>query len=203
MLTTPLLVRGVAFVALALSATTSISAADDALAKDARATLEKATAFMRSISAEGGYLWRYSPDLKERAGEVAATPSQIWVQPPGTPSMGIAFLRVYEATGDARYLDAAKAAADALTVGQLESGGWDYVIDFDPKMSRTWYRRSDIGKVPPAEAGKRKNISTFDDNTTQSAIQLLLAVADASKDSNEPRDVRIREARDYALTKLL
>ena len=199
----PLLVRGAAFVAFALSATTSLSAAEDALAKEARATLEKATAFMRSISAEGGYLWRYSPNLKERAGEVVATPSQIWVQPPGTPSMGMAFLRIYEATGDARYLDAAKAAADALAVGQLESGGWDYVIDFDPKMSRNWFRRSDVGKVAPAEAAKRKNVSTFDDNTTQSAIQLLLAVADASKGSQEPRDVRIREARDYALTKLL
>jgi hypothetical protein len=111
MIKPPLFVRAAAFVALALSATASLSAADDALAKDARATLEKATAFMRSISAEGGYLWRYSPDLKERAGEVVATPSQIWVQPPGTPSMGMAFLRVYDATGDVRYLDAAKAAA--------------------------------------------------------------------------------------------
>jgi PelA/Pel-15E family pectate lyase len=77
------------------------------------------------------------------------------------------------------------------------------VVDFDPKLSRNWYRRSDKAKVSPADAAKRKNVSTFDDNTTQSAIQLLLAVADASKGSNEPRDVRIREARDYALTKLL
>jgi PelA/Pel-15E family pectate lyase len=197
-----ILVRSSAVFALACVAS-AVSAAEDALAKDARAALAKATAFMRSISAEGGYLWRYSPDLKERSGEVTATPSQVWVQPPGTPSMGMAFLRAYQATGDAQYLDAAKAAADALAVGQLESGGWDYVIDFDPTLSRNWYRRSDKGKVAPADAAKRKNISTFDDNTSQSAIQLLLAVADASKGSREPRDVRIREARDYALTKLL
>ena len=197
-----ILVRSSAVFALACVAT-AVSAAEDVLAKDARAALAKATAFMRSISAEGGYLWRYSPDLKERSGEVAATPSQVWVQPPGTPSMGMAFLRAYQATGDAQYLEAAKAAADALAVGQLESGGWDYVIDFDPTLSRNWYRRSDVGKVAPADAAKRKNISTFDDNTSQSAIQLLLAVADASKGSREARDVRIREARDYALTKLL
>jgi PelA/Pel-15E family pectate lyase len=165
--------------------------------------MEKATAFMRSISTEGGYLWRYSPDLKERAGENVATPSQIWIQPPGTPSMGMAFLRAHEVTGDARYLDAAKAAADALAAGQLESGGWDYVVDFDPKQSVNWYRRTDKGRVSPADAEKRKNVTTFDDDNTQSAIRLLLAVADASKGSNEPRDVRIREARDYALTKLL
>jgi hypothetical protein len=180
-----------------------LAAGDDALAKDARAAMEKATAFMRSIATEGGYLWRYSPDLKERAGENPATPTQIWIQPPGTPSMGMAFLRAHEATGDARYLDAAKAAADALAVGQLESGGWDYLIDFDPKMGANWYRRTDRGKVAPAEAAKRRNVTTFDDDNTQSAIRLLLAVADASKGSNEPRDVRIREARDYALTKLL
>lgn len=165
--------------------------------------MEKATAFMRSISTEGGYLWRYSPDLKERAGENAASPTQIWVQPPGTPSMGMAFLRAYQATGDARYLDAAKAAAHALAVGQLESGGWDYLVEFDPKLAGNWYRRSDVGKVTAADAAKRKNISTYDDDNSQAALRLLLAVADVSKDSNDPRDVRIREARDYGLAKLL
>jgi PelA/Pel-15E family pectate lyase len=173
------------------------------LVTEARVTMEKATAFMRSIATEGGYLWRYSPDLKERAGEEKATATQIWVQPPGTPSMGMTFLRLYEATKDARYLDAAKAAADALAVGQLESGGWDYLVDFDPAQSVRWYRRSDVGKISAADAAKRRNFSTFDDDNTQSALRLLLAVADASMGSNEARDVRIREARDYALAKLL
>ena len=198
----PILAGSLALLALAF-APNGMPAAENALARDARTAMEKASAFMRSISAEGGYLWRYSPDLKERAGERPATATQIWVQPPGTPSMGMAFLRAYEATGDARYLDAAKAAANALAIGQLESGGWDYVIDFDPQRTPFWYRRSDVGSVSPAEAAKRKNISTFDDNTSQSAIQLLLAVADVCKESKEPRDIRIREARDYALTKLL
>ena len=180
-----------------------LRAADDGLARDARATMEKATAFMRSIATEGGYLWRYSPDLKVRAGEEIATATQIWVQPPGTPSMGMVFLRAHEATGDARYLDAAKAAADALAVGQLESGGWDYLVEFDPTLSRKWYRRTDVGQVPAAEAAKRRNVTTFDDDNTQSAIRLLVAVADASKGADEPRDRRIRAARDYALTRML
>src|SRR5690349_10603108 len=165
-------------VTLLLSSAIASHGADDALARDARAAMEKATVFMRSIATEGGYLWRYSPDLQQRAGENEATPTQIWVQPPGTPSMGMAFLRAHEVTGDARYLDAAKAAADALAIGQLESGGWDYLVEFDPKLSSNWYRRSDKGKVSEADAAKRKNISTYDDDNTQSAIRFLLAVAD-------------------------
>jgi hypothetical protein len=117
--------------------------------------------------------------------------------------MGMAFLRAWEVTGDAQYLDAAKAAADALAIGQLESGGWDYLIDFDPAQSVRWYRRSDAGRVAPAEAAKRRNISTFDDDNTQSALRLLVAVAEASRGADEPRDRRIREARDYGLRKLL
>lgn len=158
---------------------------------------------MRSIATEGGYLWRYSPDLKTRAGENDATDTQIWIQPPGTPSMGMAFLRAYEVTKDARYLDAARGAATALATGQLESGGWDYLIDFNPKKSTAWYRRSDVGKISAADAAKRKNISTYDDDNTQSALRFLLAYCDVTKQSKQPADVRIRDARDYGLAKLL
>lgn len=190
-------------VAVGLGCSGAWGAAESETPAKARAAMEKATAFLRSISTEGGYLWRYSLDLKERAGEVAATPTQIWVQPPGTPAVGMAFLRAYEATGDARYLDAAKAAAHALAVGQLESGGWDYLVEFDPKLSANWYRRTDVGKVSAADAAKRRNISTFDDDNTQAALRLLIAVADASKGAGDPRDEAIREARDYGLKKLL
>ncbi|MFA6563724.1 MAG: pectate lyase [Verrucomicrobiia bacterium] len=179
---------------------------DSELRGQARAALEKATAYMRSISTEGGYLWKYSLDLKSRAGEGKATATQIWIQPPGTPSVGMAFLRAYDVTKDARYLDAAQAAADALARGQLESGGWGYSIDFDPQNSQRSYRRGDKGKLSPDQIAKRRNITTFDDNNTQSAIRFLLAVADASKGAGEKgseRDTRIREALDYGLKKML
>lgn len=185
------------------SFTTLSFAAEAPLREQAAETMQKATALMRSIATEGGYLWRYSSDLSQRAGENTATATQIWVQPPGTPTVGMAFLGAYEATGDAGYLDAAKAAADALATGQLESGGWDYLIDFDPKRSTSWYRRSDVGRISDADAATRRNITTFDDDNTQSALRFLVAVADASKNANEPRDRRIRETRDYGLAKLL
>ena len=97
-----------------------------------REALVKATTFLQSLATEGGYLWSYSEDLKTRRGEEIATPSQIWVQPPGTPSVGQSFLRAYSTTRDARHFDAAQAAALALVRGQLESGGWSYLIEFDP-----------------------------------------------------------------------
>lgn len=173
------------------------------LAGQAREALARATAFMRSISTEGGFLWQYSKDLKNRRGEEVATPSQIWIQPPGTPSMGRVFLRAYEATGDARYLQAAQAAALALARSQLESGGWDYRFDFDPEKSRAWYCRTDKGKIAEAQAAKRKNTSTFDDNNTQSALAFLMAFVTATKDRSDSSVVESRQALDYGLAKML
>jgi len=178
-------------------------AAEPGLLTGARAALEKATTYLRSISTEGGYLWRYSLDLQQRAGETKATATQVWVQPPGTPSVGMAFLRAYQATQDARYLDAARAAANALAQGQLESGGWDYLIEFDPEAGKKWYRRVDMGKLSAADGAKHRNISTYDDNTTQSALRFLLAYCDAAKGSTDPREARIRAALDYGLKKFL
>ncbi len=150
------------------------------LVEAAESTLKEAVQYFRgTISTEGGYLWTYSEDLKERAGEGKATETQIWVQPPGTPSVGFAYLRAYEATGDDFYLEAAKAAADALVWGQLESGGWDYRIDFSDEGSRKWYYYHDKGKVEP---DRRRNTSTLDDNNTQSALRLIMAVHKTTED---------------------
>jgi len=177
--------------------------ADDLLAREARSALEKAAEFFRSISTNGGYLWRYSEDLKERAGEQRAGETQIWVQPPGTPSVGMAFLRAYLATKDRRYLSAALAAAEALIWGQLESGGWAYQIDFDPVRSQAWYRRAERGKLSIAEVAKRRNTTTFDDNTTQSVLRFLMAVADVDWGSNDDKANRVREALEYGLQGIL
>ncbi|MGH9659448.1 MAG: pectate lyase, partial [Bryobacteraceae bacterium] len=151
--------------------------------------MSRATKFFRSLSTEGGYLWRYSLDLKTRAGEREASATQIWVQPPGTPAVGQAFLRAFRATGDKQYLDAAVAAARALVKGQLESGGWDYVVEFDPKLRPQWnYRGTNTGA---------KNTSTLDDNNTQAAIRLLMDVNKAAPDRS------FQSAIDYALDSLL
>ncbi|MCI0747228.1 MAG: hypothetical protein L0Y58_17630 [Verrucomicrobia subdivision 3 bacterium] len=171
--------------------------ADATLEKEATHALARAIAYFQSISTRGGYLWWYSEDLKERAGENKATESQIWVQPPGTPSVGLALLRAWEATKDPLHLAAAQAAAEGLAWGQLESGGWTYLVDFNPSNQR-WYRRAERGSLSEAQISKRRNVTTFDDDTTQSALRFLMAAAEAA-----PTNRQIRAALEYGLQGLL
>ncbi|MHC4433205.1 MAG: pectate lyase [Planctomycetota bacterium] len=172
----------------------SATASEGALKEEAAEAMRRATDFFRTqVSTEGGYLWRYSEDLSLREGEGTATDTMIWVQPPGTPSVGMVFLSAYEATGDSYYLDAARDAAYALVRGQLRSGGWDYRIEFDPERRRRYAYRVD----PPREG--QRNVSTMDDNNTQSAVRLLMRVDKAL----DFKDEKIHEAADFALSTIL
>ncbi|NCQ34181.1 hypothetical protein GW813_03685, partial [bacterium] len=128
------------------------------------------------VASHGGYVWEYSTDfVTRRRGESGNLPlSTNWVQPPGTPSVGIAFVRAYEATGEQLYLDAAVAAAHCLAWGQLESGGWAYQIEFDLLRNPNRYRHLDPEKT--ANYVKLLNTTTFDDDNTQSATRLLMEV---------------------------
>jgi hypothetical protein len=77
-------------------------------------TMKKATTFMVEKAAyNGGYVWSYLPDFSRRWGEMEAFPTMIWVQPPGTGTMGHLFLDAYHATGDEYYYEAACKAAEA------------------------------------------------------------------------------------------
>jgi hypothetical protein len=69
------------------------------LLPNADQSLRRAVAFFRGrVAIHGGYLWRYSSDLSRREGEGKATDTMIWVQPPGTPAVGLAFVDTYELT---------------------------------------------------------------------------------------------------------
>lgn len=158
--------------------------------------LRRAADFFRTqVATEGGYLWRYSEDLARREGEGRASASTVWVQPPGTPSVGIAFLDAYHATGDKYYLEAARQAGLCLVRGQLRSGGWDYRIEFDPQRRQRYAYRVD----PPSEGSRQRNTSTLDDNTTQAALRLLMRL-DKTLDFD---DAKIHEAAQFGLSALL
>ena len=145
--------------------------------------------YWKSVSTEGGYVWRYSADLKLREGEGKANTTTVWVQPPGTPAMGEAFAKLYEATGEKLFKDAALAAADALRRGQLRSGGWNDGIDLEPQGRKRWAYRID----PPAK--KNRNYSRLDDDRTQASLQFLVRLDRALRFEHE----QVHEITQFAL----
>jgi len=162
--------------------------------QEAMNALRKAVRFFHSdVAIHGGYLWRYSADLALREGEGKASETMVWVQPPGTPSIGQVYLDGYEATGEQLYLDAARDTAYALVRGQLRTGGWFYHIEFDPaKRQRYGYH-----DVPRQDGQKQK--TTLDDNTTQSAVRFLMRLDKIF----QFRDKKIHEAVTRALEAML
>ena len=76
--------------------------ADLNLRDDAIRALKKAASFYQSrVASHGGYVYYYSVDLQQRWGEGKAAPDTIFVQPPGTPTVGMAYLKAYAAPGNA------------------------------------------------------------------------------------------------------
>jgi len=138
--------------------------------------LRKAAEFYRDeVSTEGGYHFQYAADLSFGRSEQAEGPTQITVQRSGTPLVGMAFLEAYETTGDRFYLEAAEAAAMALVGGQQCSGGWAYIVEFDPEKRAAHAYRADGGCEAGEDSG-RQGYTTLDDNVTQAALRLLMRV---------------------------
>ncbi len=139
-------------------------------------TMKRATRFMTDkVAVGGGYVWNVLPDFSRRWGELEATPTMIWVQPPGTATMGHLFLDAYHATGDEFYYEAAAGAADALVRGQHSAGGWNYVIDTAGEESlKQWYATIGANAWRLEEFQHYYGNATFDDAGTAEASQLLL-----------------------------
>ncbi|MFN3560058.1 MAG: pectate lyase [Brevundimonas sp.] len=158
----------------ALPASAQVAAAPDRAA--VLATMKRATRFMTDEAAvDGGYVWSALPDFSRRWGELEATPTMIWVQPPGTGTMGHLFLDAWHATGDQQFYDAAVSAGRALVRGQHPSGGWNYVIDTaGPESLRRWYDTYGRNAWRMEEFHHDYGNATFDDAGTSEASQLLL-----------------------------
>lgn len=184
------MVRNLALLVLFGSGTLAAQPPAD-LRGEARAALNRAVDFHRTkVARHGGYVYYTSLDLKDRRGEGKADDHTIFVQPPGTPTVGLAYLAAYRATDDQRFLDAAREAAESLVYGQLRSGGWTQTIHFAKANRMGQYRN---GK------GGNWNNSSLDDGQTQAALVCLLRVDQALKFQN----ASIHEAVQYGLDALL
>ncbi|HSG73088.1 MAG TPA: pectate lyase, partial [Planctomycetaceae bacterium] len=165
---------------------------DEPLKNEIKTALRKAAGFYREkVASHGGYVYHYSVDLSQRWGEGVASKDQIWVQPPGTPTVGMAYLKAYAASGDRYYLDAATDAAEALVYGQISTGGWTNCIDFNPRGNKVAQYRN--GK------GRGRTTSSLDDGQTQSAIRFLVLTDEALQFKNK----KIRESVKIAFDALL
>ena len=167
---------------------------DRKLAVEAQGAIRRAVEYFHSrVAVHGGYVYYVSLDGRTRLGEGVASPDQIWVQPPGTPAVGLALLKAYRATGDEKILQAARDAGTGLIYGQLKSGGWRNAVDFDPKGKLAAAYRNGKGK------NKGQNTSTLDDGSTQTALQFLMRLDETLKF----QDAEVHESAQLGLTSLL
>ena len=150
-----------------------------------------ATFYTEKIARNGGYVYFTAPDFSWRHGEGPAADSQIWVQPPGTPTVGMAYVTAYNATRDDFYLNAAVTTAEALIHGQLESGAWTNSVCFDPSSGLTSLYRNGMGRG--------RDFSTLDDGISQAAIQFLVLLDQSTGFKNKT----VHEAAMIALDALL
>ena len=178
------LLRGVSAAWLAGSICLTATAAEPPTREQALATMTRATRFMvEKVSTQGGYVWAYLPDFSRRWGELEARESMIWIQPPGTPSMGHLFLDAYHATHDEAYYEAAEQVGGALIRGQHPSGGWNYVVDFAGEQSlREWYATVGGNAWRLEEFQHYYGNATFDDAGTAQAAKFLLRLYLAKRD---------------------
>lgn len=136
-------------------------------AADAYTAVDKAADAFHSINTNGGYVGIYSADLSQRYGEAfyeEASAEEIWVQPPGTPTVGETFLRAHKLTEEEKYLQYATDAALALCWGQRKEGGWDHRVDVS-------HRTGD-----PTDIRRHSGRCTFDDEISQGALMFLMAL---------------------------
>ena len=139
------------------------------------ATMGKAADFMaNTVSTRGGYVYRYSEDLTQQWGEIPARNTQIWTQPPGTPTVGMMYLDAYKTTNDSVYLTYAQKAANALIWGQHPAGGWHYLIDFDMTGIRKFYDEVATRCVGYEEYYHYYGNCTYDDEATSAPTSFLL-----------------------------
>ena len=119
-------------------------------------SMKHAASFFRThVAFAGGYAWRWPRDLSEAQGENHTSLSLIMIQPPGTPSVGMAMLEAYRVTDDKLFLQGAKEAAQSLIWCQLASGGWGSDFDFDPRRASRLHFRRDIDG-DDTEPGRRR-----------------------------------------------
>jgi hypothetical protein len=171
---------------------------DNPLRTQVNETLAQATRyFHQRVARHGGYVYHVSRDGKVRWGEGKVGPDTIFVQPPATPTVGLAYLDAWEVTADEVHRTATLEAARALMAGQLESGGWTQTIDFPPHPRAA--KRLARYRVNPAGDW---NASSLDDGQSTTALRFLMRLDVHLHTGQRERVKEVHEAAQYGLDSL-
>jgi hypothetical protein len=161
------------------------------------AALRKAAEFyVTKVGTEAGYHPVYtvhvSPGQADEKGQWQISGKGPQTVQQATPTVGMAFLQAWQATGDRYFLKAAQSAAHGMLRGQMCSGGWDErVTELDPVKRKKYRFRAD-GDCQDTEAWihdwyepnqtgdkqveSRRNMTNLDNNITQSVVRMLMRV---------------------------
>ena len=140
-------------------------------------SMHRATQYMMdSVSMEGAFVWEYRADRSRQWGELEAPfRTMVWMQPPGTPSVGHLLLDAYHATGDEYYYEQACKVAHVLIRVQHPEGGWNYVEDLaGEEQLRSFYATLGRQAWRMEEFQHYYGNCTFDDEATIVAGTFLL-----------------------------
>ena len=155
---------------------TQVCGADSPSREQVLQSMKTASQFMlEKASYQGGFVWSYLPDFSRQWGELEANRTMIWMQPPGTASVGHLMLDAYHATSDEYYYSSAQKIAAAIIHAQHPSGGWNYLADFAGEDSlKNWYATVGKNAWRLEEFHHYYGNATFDDGGTAEAARFLL-----------------------------
>ncbi|MHC4622843.1 MAG: pectate lyase [Planctomycetota bacterium] len=186
--------------------------------QEALAALRKAAEFYATkVATEAGYHPVYTVHLSSRRSgrkcewQISGNGPQTVQQ--ATPTVGMAFLVAWEATGDRYFLKAAQKAAHGMLRGQMCSGGWDErVTELDPVKRKDYRFRADgdcseteawiHDRYEPHQTGDkqvepRRNMTNMDNNITQSVVRMLMRVDRALNFEDRDLHEAVLHALDY------
>lgn len=168
--------------------------------QDVLTAMRRATEYMMdSVSHDGAFVWNVLPDGSRRWGELEAiSPTMVWIQPPGTPSVGHLLLDAYHATGDEYYYEQALRVAKVIASVQHKEGGWNYVEDLRGEAPlKEFYATIGRQAWRLEEFQHYYGNCTFDDEATAVCAKLMLRVY------LEKRDPVIKQALDRVISFVL
>jgi hypothetical protein len=138
--------------------------------------LRRALAFYAERQYGGGWATAYSIELNVQWGEWRPVAEDVVaVQPPGTPEVGLIFLKAAEILDDRSYMEIARAAGDLLIAGQQPNGGFSYELQI-----------TDSGPIPVIQTERTGPprpypvAGSLEDGVTDRPIEFLLALHTAT-----------------------